>query len=447
MVDKFIKNIITKNLASKTEKILLAVSGGADSVVLLVLFLKAGFNIAIAHCNFKLRDEDSDKDEKFVRNLAAKYKIPLFIKTCEVKEYSDSHNISIEMAARELRYNWFEQITVENKFDKIATAHHSDDSVETILLNLSRKTGIRGLVGIPEKNGKIIRPLLFASKSEILEYCDKNKIEFRTDKTNFETNFQRNKIRHLIIPEFEKLNSAFSRNVLQTAENLKFYQEFFNIQLKKFIQNCINSNNGIVTIKIAKLKKYHPIELFLYEFLKDFGFNSYQIINITELLDNQSGKMIFSDKFRLVKERDTLIISPKDKEKNIKYFITNESKTIKINEGKIDELTLNCKISNLKELNLIKDTNYGFFDFNKLKFPLKIRKWKNGDSFKPFGMKMKNKRLSDFFKDNKFTQIQKENTWILESDNKIVWIIGHRTDERFKITNKTTDIFKIKKEI
>ena len=444
MQKEFIKNIEEKNLTNKNEKILIAVSGGADSVVLLDLFVKSKFDVAIAHCNFKLRKNDSNLDEDFVKNLSKKYNIPFFIKICDAKDYSEKNKISIEMAARKLRYDWFEQIAKDNYFDKIATAHHSNDSVETILLNLSRKTGIRGLIGIPEKNKRLIRPLLFVSKKQIIEYCNKNKLKFRTDKTNFETKFQRNKIRHLIIPEFEKINPAFSSNVLKTAENLKLYQQFFDIHFEKFKNECVEIKNNIIKINIEKLSDFEPKKLFLYEYIRIYNFNNAQTDSILQILNNQSGKIFYSDKYRLIKERNYLIINIITEQKITEYFIEKNRESIVINTTATDKLELNCSFLEIEKIKLVKNKNVAFFDNDKLVFPLKIRKWQAGDFFKPYGMKGKKKKLSNFFKDNKLTQIEKENIWIIESAGRIIWIVGYRTAEDFKIDKQTSKVFIVK---
>jgi tRNA(Ile)-lysidine synthase len=296
-------------LFSKNDKILLAISGGADSVLLFHLFFNLKLNFALAHCNFNLRNDDSKQDEIFVKNLAENYKIDLYVKSFETKEYAKENKVSIEMAARELRYNFFFEIADKHKFTKIATAHHKDDNVETILINLSRKTGLKGLTGIQNKNEKIIRPLLFATKKEIIEYCNINKIIYRTDKTNFETDFYRNKIRLKIIPEFENINPTFVNNVIETAENLKKLQTFFNIYFSEFEKKCISKKDNITTVKIEEIYNYKPIELFLYEYLKKYGFNSVTVSSICNSLEKQSGKEFLSDEYILVKERKELTIT------------------------------------------------------------------------------------------------------------------------------------------
>lgn len=444
MLEKFIQHIQSKNLANENDRILLTVSGGADSVTMLDLFAKSDFKFAIAHCNFKLRGKDSDEDEKFVEKIAEKYRVKCFSKVCHAQDYAEKNGVSIEMAARNLRYNWFDEVVEKYNFTKIATAHHSDDSVETILMNLSRKTGLKGLLGIPVKNKNIIRPLLFASKDEILEYCKINNLEFRTDKTNFETDFQRNKIRHLIIPEFQIINQAFSQNVLQTADNLKLHKQLLEKYLKKFKKKCVLQEGEVFKIRIDKFRKYEPIELFLYEYFKNYGFNFSQIKDISQSLENQSGKRFYSDTHRLIKERDFLVLSRKSESKQLSFKISENQEKFVAQKDQLDEIILKILKKNIEYTRIQTDEKIGFFDLKKIKYPLIIRKWEDGDVFRPIGMGGKRKKLSSYFKDQKFSQIEKENVWILESDDKIMWVIGYRIDERFKITEKTTDVLKVK---
>jgi len=441
VLNKLQKYISDYQLLEKDDKILLTISGGADSVVLFQLFIELKINFAMAHCNFKLRKNDSDEDEKFVKKLAEFYKIELFTKSFDTKNYATQNKLSIEMAARELRYSWFYELAENYKFTKIATAHHKDDNVETILLNLCRKTGLKGLTGIQNKNEKLIRPLLFATKKDIIDYCEKNKIEFRTDKSNFETDYQRNKIRHKIIPEFEKINPAFVNNVIETAENLKQIQIFFNYKLLEFEKECITKNDKFITINIEKIKHFEPIELFLHEYLKNFGFNSATITNIIESFDKQTGKIFLSNEYKITKERKDLIITKLEKNEIQNFTITQIDKKLLLNENEF----LNFSIKNNSE-KISTETNFAFLDFDKLVFPLTVRHWKTGDYFYPIGMKNK-KKLSDFLKDQKLSNYEKTNIWILESDNKIVWIINYRIDNRFKITDKTKTIQLIEYQI
>jgi len=443
MYNSFLKHIEKEKLLHKNDKILLAVSGGADSVVMTHLFSLSDFNFDIAHCNFKLRNKDSEKDEQFVKELAKKYKVKCFVKICNAYEYSIENNISIEMSARELRYKWFKQLSENHAYTKIATAHHLNDSVETILLNLARKTGIRGVLGIPVVNNNIIRPLLFASKEIILKYCKDNSLEFRIDKTNYENDFQRNKIRNLIIPEFEKINTAFSQNIIDSSKNISQYYELFKYQMKIFEENCVFYDDYGYEIDVLKLKKFKPVRLFLYEFLSPFGFNSSHIDNILQLGLNSSGKIIESEEYKLVLNRKKLYLNKKSLIHNESFQISFEKNKRIFRENKFDELQIETEIIDSENFSINKSRSIANLDFDKLKFPLTIRKWKNGDFFYPLGMKGK-KKISDFFTDKKFSSKEKNETWILEFQGNIIWIINHRIDERFKVTKKTKKIFEIR---
>ncbi len=441
MIEDFKSFIDANNLLNSDDYILLTVSGGADSVAMLDLFSKTSYKFAIAHCNFKLRGSDSDNDELFVKELAKKYNVEFFSKICLAKEYTLINNVSIEMAARKLRYEWFNQLATAHNFTKIATAHHSDDSVETILINLSRKTGLNGLLGVPVKNKNIIRPLLFTNKKQILAYCETNNLNFRTDKTNFETDFYRNKIRNIIIPEFEKVNPAFSKNVLQTSKNLQLQRSFFENHFEVFVKKCIIFDENTININTKILQKFEPKELFLYEFLKNYGFNFTQIEVATALINKKSGKIFLSNTHRLIIERESLSVTQITNCKSINYIIKKDTQELTIDKNKPTELKL--RFSKSENIKIEKDTNIGLFDYEKLKFPLTLRKWQKGDYFYPIGMNGKRKKLSDFFKDLKFSQLDKENAWLLESDGKIIWIVKKRLDDRFKITAKTRKILKV----
>ncbi len=441
MLKKFLKYIQQNKICSIDDKILVAVSGGADSVILLDLFVKAGFDVAVAHCNFKLRGQDSDDDETFVKNLAEKYNVDFFVKICKANDFAKKNKISVEMAARDLRYQWFNELAENHGFTKIATAHHLDDNVETILLNLSRKTGIRGLTGIKIINGKIIRPLLFATKDEILDYVKQNNLEFRTDKTNFQTDFQRNKVRHLIIPRFREINPAFEKNVAETAKNLEQYLKLFENQFVKFKENCIFERRNYVEISTEKLKEFKPEKLFLFEYLKDFGFNSAMVDNILTALKNTETKTFSANVFQIVVSRNSLIVKKLCEQDNYNEILIGEdTEKIRIDENLYLEI---AKIKKNNDFFIEKNSNFAYIDFDKIEFPLLVRKWQKGDYFYPFGMKGR-KKLSDFFNDKKFTPIQKENVRILCLGNKIVWIIGHRLDNRFAITEKTEKILLLK---
>lgn len=444
MLNHFLNYIEKQKLLNSKDNILLTVSGGADSILMTHLFSLTNYKFAIAHCNFKLRGEDSEKDEIFVRKIAEKYKVKIHVKTCKAKDFGIKNNISLEMAARELRYKWFEELASEYAYTKIATAHHLNDSVETILLNLIRKTGIRGLLGIPAINGKIVRPLLFVTKNEILEYLEKNNLEYRTDKTNFETEFLRNKLRNLIIPEIEKINPAFSSNLIASSKNISQYYDLFREEMRKFNNKCIDRDNFGYEIDLLELENFKPKELFLYEFLRDFDFNSSQVRDILNFGDVLSGKKYFSNTYELVVNRKKIIISEKEAQTEKKYFIDLEiNKKIKINENKFDEIEISLETIKINDFVLNKSTDIAYFDFEKIKFPLIIRKWQEGDYFIPFGMKGK-KKISDYFNDNKFSSKEKRKTWLLESEGNIIWIIKNRTDNRYKVSEETEKVLVIR---
>ncbi len=342
MIEKF-KNKISK-LISPNDKLLLTVSGGADSVAMTDLFAKAGFKFDIAHCNFKIRGKDADEDADFVGKLAENYNAKFYILECPAVPFAEKNAISVEMAARQLRYEWFDELAKKYFYTKIATAHNLNDSVETILLNLSHKTGLNGLTGIPEVNGLYIRPLLDFTKNEIIDYCRQNNLNYRIDKTNFQTVYQRNKIRHLIIPEFEKINPAFLKNVVETASNLKQYAFFFDIYFKKFTKDCIRKEKQLIFINSKCLKKYVPQELFLFEFLKNYGFNRTHILNIIESVEKTQSSEFETDTHRLVVSRQEIVIFSKQifDNRNKIYQINLEQlgEEIIISKGNYDEIKI-----------------------------------------------------------------------------------------------------------
>ncbi|UMB53474.1 tRNA lysidine(34) synthetase TilS [Lutibacter sp. A64] len=440
---------INKNLAFLNgKKLLITISGGIDSVVLTHLMHSLEYPISLAHCNFQLRGKDSNKDELFVTELGKKLKIPCAVVKFDTENYAIEKGISTQMAARELRYNWFEKIMKENELDYIITAHHKDDIIETVLINLTRGTGLDGLTGIPEVNGPIVRPLLPFSRNDILIYATKNKIQWREDQSNSSIKYVRNKIRHKVVPFLKEINPNLLDSLNNTLENLRASQEI--------VQNCIENikNDVSITTKnethfnIEKLKQLSNPKIYLYELLKAYNFTEWN--DVTALLDAQSGKQIFSETHRLLKDRDVLILSEiATIKKPITYKITkNTSKItvpIKLKFKNIDIPfdTKNHQNKVLEEL-IFNKPNTISIDCDKIQFPLIIRKWQKGDYFYPIGLNGK-KKLSKFFKDEKMSLLEKENTWILCTlDNTIIWVIGKRLDERFKVTKTTSKLLKIK---
>lgn len=436
MLEEFLKFINEKHLVSPGQNVLLAVSGGLDSMVLLDLFEKSEFNFGIVHCNFKLRGEESDADEDFVKSRVLVHGVPSFFETFETEEYAQICGISIEMAARELRYNYFEQIRHENNFDCIATAHHQDDLIETFFLNLSRKTGIKGLTGIKEKNGHIIRPLLFTNRVEIEKYASENYIRFREDSSNSEVRFQRNYLRHKILPLFNHLNPSFKSNLLASIENLKDAGAVYTYFMQTENQKVVHTDAEHTIVDISKLQKTVFPKTLLFEILSAYSFNPVVINDVFNGLETESGKQYFSKTHRLVKDRKLLFISKrKEKEDRLYYIEADDIELFQPMDITID------KIDKTKFV-LDRSHDVACIDLEKVEFPLLIRTWKQGDYFQPLGMKGF-KKVSDFFIDQKIPIHEKENTWLLCSGKKVVWIMGCRLDERFKITPQTRQVLKI----
>lgn len=435
---KKVRQFIDSNqLLIDNDRILVGVSGGADSVVLLHILLKLGFECVVAHCNFHLRGEESMRDELFVEKLAEKYKL-IYKKTdFDTVRFAKSNKISIEMAAREMRYAWFKKLAPENKCQTIATAHHTDDSIETLLLNMIRGTGLKGLTGIEPRNGDIVRPVLCCTRSEIEQYAQKNKLEYITDSTNLANEYSRNKIRNLILPMMADINPSVKQSL---AENISRFRGSWKIYSEKIaeIEAHITFNKENQTfVDIDKLKSQSDPKTILFEILQKYQFNSDVISNIFEALDKSSGKRYYSDTHRLLKDREHLIVDEIEPNNTLEFSIDESTKSISIPIN----LSLNKKARN-EDFIISKKSDIIHIDADKIKFPLTLRKWKKGDSFHPFGMK-ESKKLSDFFINEKINRNQKENIWLLVSDNKIVWIIGLRMDERFRITEKTKNILEI----
>ena len=442
MLKEFRKYISQENLFIKEDRILLALSGGIDSIAMTELFVKAKFNFGLVHCNFQLRAEESDADEVFVRNLANKLKVPFYSRRFFTIDYADLHRLSIQMAARELRYKWFHEILEKEKFDFIATAHHLDDQVETFLINMMRSSGIAGFHGILPKMGKIIRPLLFTSRKEIEIFVNKHQLKYREDSSNKETKYLRNKIRHEVLPAFADINPDFKKilneNIFRVREAEMIFRE--SIEFER-IRIVIKEKDKIL-LSINNLIKLEPVTTYLHEFLSPYGFNFSVVSNLIQALDEDPGKQFFSSTHRLIKDRENLIITPiqSDTDKNIaetEYLIDQTISQI--------EEPINLAFQIIEKNHHFKvDTSASTanLDFNKIIYPLKLRKWLKGDHFYPFGRDHK-KKLSDFFTDKKFSLADKENTWLLCSEDKIVWIVGHRIDNRFRITPKTKEVLQI----
>ena len=414
------------------KKLLVACSGGIDSVVLARLLKELKYNISLAHCNFSLRGNESDADEKFVISLADKLSIPIHHKKLDTEHFKKANKVSTQMAARELRYRWFDELCKKHSFDFILTGHHIDDEIETFLINLSRGTGIKGLIGIPETNHKVIRPLLTLSRNDIYEYASKHNISWREDSSNETTDYLRNKFRLEVIPNLKETNANFLMGFKKTTTHLKSSLSLVSDYMELIKKLVLTIKKASIEIDIAKLKDLPNTDFLLYELLSPYGFTSWN--DISNLLNAQSGKQIYSEKYRLLKNRDGLILAEKTKIKNEHIYYINKGDTIL-------KSPFLCNITQVDEVLELSPNNL-YVDFEKLVFPLKLRLWKDGDYFFPSGMKGK-KKLSKFFKDEKLSLIAKEKVWVLLSENSILWVVGMRSDGRFKVDDKTKHILKI----
>ncbi len=411
-------------------------SGGADSVALLHILKELGYDCIVAHCNFHLRGKESDRDAAFAEKLSAKLQLPFYKIDLDTTTYAQEHKISIEMAARELRYDWFEKIRAQTKATAIAIAHHADDMVETLLMNLVRGTGIKGLSGIKAKQGFVVRPLLNVWRSEIEAYLTKNQLEFVTDSTNSEQIYLRNKFRHSVIPLLEEINPGVKRTLLKEIELLHETEILYKERIAQIEEQLTKHIGDDVYLDINLLTKEKAQRSILFEILSNYNFSADSISIIHDCLMSDSGRQFFSSTHRIIKDRDYLIVTPIEQEKQEEIVITKE--TTKIEEP----LCASFRMIPKAEFRLNKNKNKAYFDADLLEFPLKIRNWQSGDAFVPFGMTGL-KKLSDYFIDNKYALHQKEKTPLLTSGYDIIWIMGERSDDRYKITAHTKTIFEV----
>ena len=445
MFGAFQKYLKSENLFTGQDGVLLTVSGGLDSVTMLSLFCRLkteiseyrNLKLAIAHCNFGLRGAESEGDMLFVEDLARQNNLPVFSKKFETANFAKQEKISIQMAARQLRYEWFERLRMQEDFQYIATAHHQNDVTETVIMNLVKGTGIAGLHGIAPKSGFVIRPLLFATRQGIKDYANEWKISFREDSSNNSTKYIRNKIRKEIIPVLNELNPGLEQTFRENIEKIKAVEAIYRHYIAEKKQLLFVEKGDQIHISIAQLKALPEAPTVLYELLKTFSFPPSVVNDICSGWDGLSGKQYFSPSHRLLKDREQLIVIP------IKNNI-NETYAIAENQEQIYNpiaLAINKeKRTDLKVLKTAQST--ALLDFDKILFPLTLRKWQTGDAFQPLGMQQK-KKISDYLIDKKTNRIEKENTWVLLSGMEIVWLVGHRSDERYKVSDSTENVLKI----
>jgi tRNA(Ile)-lysidine synthase len=439
MVERLIKYIESNQLFSPNDTLLVGVSGGIDSVVLIDLLNRAGMAFAVAHCNFQLRGAESDQDERFVRELSESYGKLCFCKTFDTKEYAGENGISIEMAARELRYDWFEEVRRTHHFDWIVVAHHRDDQIETFFLNLARGTGISGLTGMKVVNGKVVRPLLFGSRRDIENHASAHKLQFREDSSNFLTDFQRNKIRKMVLPLMEELNPSFRESIDKTIDHLRETSSIYYQAIERAKELAVRRRSkGETEILLAELRLLNPLSTYMFELLRPFHFNGEVVEEIIKALDGQTGKQFFSPSHRAVLDREAIIIRKLSEEASARFYLDETLSGI--------DAPVKLSISTQKRTGSFHwntSPMIATLDKDLLQFPLILRKWQKGDYFQPLGMQGM-KKLSDFFVDEKFSLPQKEECWILANGEDIVWIVGVRVDNRYKITPETKNILVLK---
>ena len=440
MFDEFITYNKEYGLFNPTDRILLAVSGGIDSMVMSHLLMRTGNAKGIAHCNFCLRDTESDLDEEFVRNYADNNKMPFYSIRFKTKEYAHKNRISVQVAARELRYEWFEKIRRENNFDLVGVAHNLNDNAETLLLNLIRGTGITGLSGIKPVVYNIIRPILFASRNKIEEYCTLNKISFREDKSNTDVRYTRNKIRNIVLPVLKQINPSIEKTLCDTAIKLAGTDEIVTDYVNTLREQISRQSGESVIFDIEKLLSLGKVNALIFELFGPYGISGTTARDLIRVLHGETGKQILTKTNRIVRNRNELIINPLPANKVRLYKLCSTDDLLLI-----PGIRTAGVLNNSDRFKIPVEHNIACIDFEKLKFPMVIRTWRSGDYFFPLGMNQK-KKLSDFFTDMKYSMIKKEKILLLESEGNIVWIINERLDNRYRITESTKIILMIEAE-
>lgn len=439
MRERFEGYIRQQDLVSPGDRILLAVSGGVDSMVMLQLFRETGFTIGVAHANFGLRDKESDADETFVATWCKKHEVPFYRKRFDTKNYAESHKLSVQMAARELRYAWFNERLVEEKYHWLATAHNLNDNIETVLLRFVNGAGLDQLTGIPGKNDRVIRPLLFASREEIVAYAKASGVSWREDSSNHSTQYQRNFIRHEVLPKLKELNPSLESTFVHGLEKLEGARELMRRGLEQLRDSMTRQEERTLVIdKNLLLLLQHPGYV-LYEWLRDFGFEFERCLQLAEAARSaQTGTRFLSISYIAVIDRETILVSPRDREAYHDVLV----------EEWQDKAALGPWVMHFHTTRgqaISTDPSLASVDFSTVKFPLLWRKWKAGDSFMPLGMK-KSKKISDFLIDEQVALTDKGRVTVVTSGDEIVWVAGKRIDERFKVTPQTRTVLTMRLE-
>jgi tRNA(Ile)-lysidine synthase len=467
VLQQFKSYIASNKLLNATDSVLAAVSGGVDSMALLHLLRAAGYKAGAAHCNFQLRGEESDGDEQLVREYCGEKNIPFFVTRFDTVGYAAKKGVSIQMAARELRYAWFERVAAAHKFDKIAVAHNANDDVETFFLNLARGTGLRGLSGIAAAQGKVVRPLLFAPRTDIAQYVQEQGLRFREDSSNRQVKYARNRIRLEVIPELTKLNPAFLSTMQGNMERMGAAMQLVEGMADELRKKACTTKGSALHIKISELPEAQ-LRFWLFELLHEYGFSDATVGDVTAALGGISGKIFHSPTHILLKDRSCLIVAPKEKEKEKEKETKNEKEAAttaapatesaapnnvpqatelpeeNLNARKLTlgNTTLCFEILDNRPTLLSYGSSVALLDYDALQFPLTLRPWRQGDRFTPLGMAGE-KKLSDFFTDAKLSLFEKRKQLLLCSANgDIAWVVGRRIDHRYRVTERTKRILK-----
>jgi len=439
-----IKQFIEKqNLFNRGNTLIAAVSGGKDSMALIHILKQLEYKFIVAHCNFNLRGEESDADEQFVAEYCKKNNLAFQSIQFDTKAYSKANKVAIQEAARTLRYDWFEKLRIENKATCIVTAHHLNDNIETFLFKAVRGTGVKGMRGMLPKNGHLVRPLLETSLADIENYVKENKIQYREDSSNASTKYDRNKIRHEVVPVLKELNSNLESNFENHFKRWRAIEQFYEASLTKWKKELFKQKNKDFYIAIAKIKNIEFAATLLFDIFKDYGFNQADISDLLHSLDSKEVKYFYSNSHRIIKDKKFIVLTELKYEAATDIYILNtKSKKITLSDNQYVRVILK-PITKLSKMN--KGNNYAYLDADKLTFPLVLRRRKEGDYFYPLGLSKKSgkpskKKVSKYFKDEKVSAIDKENSWVLCSGEKIAWLVNYRLDERFKVTDKTQNV-------
>lgn len=434
LLKRFKEFVDRERLFTVKDKLLLAVSGGVDSAVLCELCYQGGYDFVIAHCNFRLRGEESERDEQFVRDLGKKYGKAVLVQQFDTEAYAAQQKVSIQVAARELRYAWFEEVA-SGKW--LVTAHHLDDNIETLLMKFFKGTGVAGLRGILPKQGKIVRPLLFAKKEELVQFAAASQLAWVEDSSNAQDKYARNYLRHQVVPLLQQLYPAVVDNLASAITRFREVEVLYQQAVEGHKKKLLEYKGNEVHIPVLKLKKAEPLSTLVYEITKPFGFSAAQTPDIIHLLDSESGRYVASDSHRIIKNRNWLIIAPAQAAEANHIIVEKEDTLVQFAVG-----SLQLKQASAKVYQLTTDASIACIDSKHLHYPLLLRPWKAGDYFYPLGMQKK-KKLARFLIDQKLSQTAKEKVWVLESHKRIIWVVGMRIDDRFKVTDATSEVLQI----